>query len=206
MKISRKSAVKKVIALVLAMVFLVSGNVFASNANPQAFEPTRSEPRPIDITIAPDVQIVIYSQSLLFRNYPGERVYPIMFEGSIYVPVRAISNFFNRNPIWDGETTTITLGLGLPGQQRVREDWVPTNSQQSVVSAMLSPNIAIYIENVSDTFSPVVLRNANADRIYPILFDGTTYLPLRAIAGLFGMDARWDGETRTAYFFYDFNL
>jgi len=33
--------------------------------------------------------------------------------------------------------------------------------------------------------------------VYPILYNGTTYLPVRAISGLVDLPVDWDGDTRT---------
>ncbi len=38
------------------------------------------------------------------------------------------------------------------------------------------------------------MYDANAERVYPITYNGTTYLPVRALADLFGIAVDWDGE------------
>lgn len=40
-----------------------------------------------------------------------------------------------------------------------------------------------------------VLLDANGNRVYPITYDGTTYLPVRAVGSLFGVEVGWDGDT-----------
>ena len=44
----------------------------------------------------------------------------------------------------------------------------------------------------------LTLRDANGNVIQPMSFDGTTYLPLRAIAEILGIDVDWDADTQTA--------
>lgn len=39
--------------------------------------------------------------------------------------------------------------------------------------------------------------DANGVRVYPITYNGTTYLPVRAVAGLFGEAVDWDGANNT---------
>ena len=41
-------------------------------------------------------------------------------------------------------------------------------------------------------------KDAAGNPVEPFIIDGTTYLPVRAIAEALGMDVQWDGETRTA--------
>lgn len=43
----------------------------------------------------------------------------------------------------------------------------------------------------------VNLVDANGAPVEPFIIDGTTYLPIRAVAGAFGLNVGWDGTTRT---------
>ena len=40
---------------------------------------------------------------------------------------------------------------------------------------------------------------ANGNPVEPIIYDGTTYLPVRAVANAFGKAVSWDGPTKTVY-------
>jgi len=41
------------------------------------------------------------------------------------------------------------------------------------------------------------LRDAKGNPVEPFVMDGTTYLPVRAIAEALGLQVEWDGETQT---------
>lgn len=43
----------------------------------------------------------------------------------------------------------------------------------------------------------LVPTDANGKRVDPIIVEGTTYLPVRAIASALGLEVGWDGETST---------
>lgn len=43
----------------------------------------------------------------------------------------------------------------------------------------------------------VNLVDANGNPVEPFIISGTTYLPIRAVAGAFGLDVGWDGATQT---------
>lgn len=45
----------------------------------------------------------------------------------------------------------------------------------------------------------VIPTDANGNRVDPIIYNGTTYLPVRAIASAVGKAVYWDGPTYTAY-------
>lgn len=54
--------------------------------------------------------------------------------------------------------------------------------------------VRIVIDNIELTPTDV-----NGNRVDPIIIDGTTYLPVRAVANAFGKAVYWDGETSTVY-------
>ena len=43
----------------------------------------------------------------------------------------------------------------------------------------------------------VNLVDANGNPVEPFTINGTTYLPVRAVAGAFGLEVEWDGPTQT---------
>ena len=68
-----------------------------------------------------DFTIRVDGEKQTFRNANGEKVYPILFEGTTYLPVRAIGELMDKTVYWDegkkeidlrteetGKTTTVT--------------------------------------------------------------------------------------------------
>lgn len=55
-------------------------------------------------------------------------------------------------------------------------------------------NIKIMIDG-----EEITPRDVNGNVVEPFIIDGTTYLPVRAIASALGEDVDWDGETNTVY-------
>lgn len=55
-------------------------------------------------------------------------------------------------------------------------------------------NIKIFIDG-----SELIPKDANGNTVEPFIMNGTTYLPVRAVANAFGKDVDWDGETNTVY-------
>ena len=60
------------------------------------------------------------------------------------------------------------------------------------IQAFLDPTITIKLEGEAQTF-----LDAKGNRVYPITYEGSTYLPVRAVAGLAGLEVNWDQATRT---------
>ncbi|MCD8048132.1 MAG: copper amine oxidase N-terminal domain-containing protein [Clostridia bacterium] len=104
----------------------------------------------------------------------GNVVEPFVENGTTYAPVRAIASAFDVEISWEQET--LTLYLGEKGGE-----------------PELSENINIYYNG-----EEFIAKDSNGDRVYPILRDGTTYLPIRAVGELFGKTVVWDQITNTA--------
>lgn len=55
-------------------------------------------------------------------------------------------------------------------------------------------NIKIYIDGAE-----IVPKDATGKVVDPFIMNGTTYLPVRAVAEAFGKDVEWDGKTQSVY-------
>ena len=54
-------------------------------------------------------------------------------------------------------------------------------------------------KGISVTYNGQVapLKDANGNAVYAMSYNGSTYLPVRAVAGIFGEDVAWDNATQT---------
>ena len=60
------------------------------------------------------------------------------------------------------------------------------------VQAYLNANITIKYDG-----EPQTLLDANGNRLYPLTYNNSTYLPVRAISKLLGVDVEWDQATQS---------
>lgn len=60
------------------------------------------------------------------------------------------------------------------------------------VSAVVSSHVSMILHG--EIWQP---KDRQGGRIYPLTVDGTSYLPVRALADALGVDIRWDGATQT---------
>lgn len=60
------------------------------------------------------------------------------------------------------------------------------------IQADLDPTISVKLNGETQ-----ILKDAQGSRIYPITYQGNTYLPIRAVAGLAGLGVDWDQATRS---------
>ena len=49
----------------------------------------------------------------------------------------------------------------------------------------------------------VELADSNGNPLYPISYNGSLYLPIRAVSEIFGQPVKWDNETRTVQLGYE---
>ncbi|MDO4754568.1 MAG: stalk domain-containing protein [Bacillota bacterium] len=62
----------------------------------------------------------------------------------------------------------------------------------SKIEVMLSPEISVKLKG-----EILELRDVNGKQVYPLLYEGTTYLPVRAISQSLGLFVDYDGPTKT---------
>lgn len=56
-----------------------------------------------------DINVTLDGQELDLRDAKGNRVEPFMFEGTNYLPVRALAESLGLNVAWNGQTATVVL-------------------------------------------------------------------------------------------------
>lgn len=61
-------------------------------------------------TLKPDVKIMFNNEELQAKDANGQRVYPVIINGTTYLPVRAVADAFKTNVEWEGSTQTVWLG------------------------------------------------------------------------------------------------
>ena len=63
--------------------------------------------------LRPDITIVIDGSERAFYNAGGQQVHPILYDGTTYLPVRAIGELMGKNVDWNQATQTVTLSGSL---------------------------------------------------------------------------------------------
>ena len=94
----RKQFLIKAGALVVTFA-LGAGSVFAM----------QEYVRQVQAELRPDVKVAVDGQQQTFTDVNGNPVYPLLYNGSTYLPVRAIGNLMGKTVTWDERTNTVGL-------------------------------------------------------------------------------------------------
>lgn len=94
----KKNIVVKIFAVVFSMAILAGGAVMATNGY-----------KTIDIFYN-NIKIMIDGAEYVPTDANGNVVEPFAYNGTTYLPVRAVANAFGKDVKWDGENAIVYLG------------------------------------------------------------------------------------------------
>ena len=170
---------KRLSTLALGMALFVTTLTVAAGA---------VEAASVSVEMRPDVEIVVDGTARTFYNVQGQEVHTLYYNGTHYLPVRAIGELMGKNVNWDQSTRTISLaGSRTTGPVQGTPD---TSAKTQMITAELHPDFTITVDGVKRTFT-----DAQGNAVYPMLYQGTNYLPVRAIGELMGKSVSWNGQS-----------
>lgn len=154
--------------------------------------------------LKPDVTIEMNGVRHVFRDARGQIVYPIIYNGSTYLPVRAVSALMKEPIEWDSGSKTVYIGktLSHPIKSEAQIDTnaaVPVKNNEytywgtepGLVTGYSKPDILVMYD-----FVIVSCKDVNGNTIYPINYNGSVYLPVRTLSNLIGEPITWDGAAK----------
>lgn len=144
----------------------------------------------VSAAINPSYSVSVDGNTQTFFNAAGQPVYPLTYRDTNYLPVRAIGELMKKNVTWDAQTQTISLTS--PRTASAIHGTASAKPASQSVSAQLRYDLTIKVDGVKRTF-----QDAQGKTVYPLLYNGSTYLPVRAIGELMGKSVSWNNGTQT---------
>lgn len=139
--------------------------------------------------IRPDFTIVIDGTEKNFKRADGSAAYAMVYEDSTYLPLRAIGEALGRNVNWNEATKTITLE-GRRTAADSSNKYIAGKAKD--VTVQVRTDFTIVIDGMTRQF-----RTSSGKAVYPLLYNGSTYLPLRAIGEIMDKEVSWNHSTKT---------
>ena len=170
---------KKLLALLLCAALILSLGLTALADTAE---------KAVDITYRA-IRIVIDGTEITPADVTGKAVEPFILDGTTYLPVRAVAGALGLDVEWDGGTSTVILTAGDAASYGTG---TPAASSGVKSVKIYYRDIKLLIEG-----EEIVPTDVTGKVVEPFILDGTTYLPVRAIAEALGVDVGWDGETST---------
>lgn len=138
-----------------------------------------------------EISIVYNNELKSFFDVNGVAVSPISYGGTTYLPIRSISALFNIPVQWDGANNKVLLGKGDIVSTTAKTIESFTKSQNVEVDLLLNKALKIDYNGRTQNFTDV-----NGVVVYPLSYNGTTYLPVRAIANMYGATVDWNDANK----------
>ena len=119
------------------------------------------------------ITVIIDGEELVPKDANGNIVRPMLTKGTTYLPVRAVASALELDIKWDDSTKSVFIN-GTPQKAEKTND------------------VNVYING-----EKILPMDVNGNVVNPILKDGTTYLPIRAISEAFNKEVSWEQEIHT---------
>ncbi len=136
----------------------------------------------IKAQLRPDFTVVIDGKKQNFKNVKGEKVYPILYEGTTYLPVRAIGELMGKTVYWyedekrieltDKQAATVTDAdvivpgdIGKPKKEQPEKD-APIKDKDTVQQELIGEERAkkIALEHAGLSEKDVIFERTELDR------------------------------------------
>ncbi len=132
-----------------------------------------------------------------FLSEQGRQLFPILYQGSVYIPLKTAGEWLGADVSWDKSRDAVTLTTGKTpfyldfrskgGQAKMEEEFKQYQKDKyEGFEIQTYPSLTITLDGKT-----VSLANANGEALVPILFRENIYLPVRTVGELCGKNVLW---------------
>lgn len=127
-------------------------------------------------------EILINGQRIYFQDENGNRIYPVNYDGNVYIPIASAAEWLGCTFVCDLNASAVFLSQNIePEFCTVLGTGVRTDRDGVAVSK--GDHISIFLDETSLQFEDI-----SGNVVYPILISKDVYVPLSGIAKLCNMD------------------
>lgn len=147
--------------------------------------PASAQDAPMPEGVTP-VSILIDGQVFSGKNERGETVKPFAYDGTTYVPIRALGNALGYGVSWDSKSSCVVVDT----KGKATALSTKTGGEQAPLPAGVTK-----IDKIRINKQVFKGYNERGEQVAPFAYDGTTYVPIRALGLALKYAVGWDGET-----------
>lgn len=147
------------------------------------------------------IKIVIDGQEICPRDAAGNEVEPFILDGTTYLPVRAVADALGLEVFWRSSDSTVLLYKtkgSIPDMLSIAPPEPPVGTG-SAHGHQAAETVRLNYRDVRLLIDGVVTEPADTggNAVEPFILNGTTYLPVRAVADALGLAVDWDAASAT---------
>ena len=114
-----------------------------------------------------DIKLVVNGKNVVPKDADGKEVEPFIYNGTTYLPVRAVADALGKEVTWNGDTKTVSIG-GEPSLVII-EDGSPTSLNDIPYSAISSADSVTFSNGETSSIQLFPnLANGDDGRVYLI--------------------------------------
>ena len=182
---------KKVTKAGTALV-LVGSMVFGNPIIPEVENNIVHAEEMVNLNTRIGINLYLDDKGFVPRDVNGNEVTPFIYEGTTYVPIRAIAELFNANISWDNKTNTVSINT-IGESPKLKH--TPRITQALIEWNMTAKTGVKLVINGKECIPKDV--NGNIKDIY--IINGTTYVPVRAVSEELGLPITWGSKTNSVF-------
>ena len=178
----------------IMLTVLAAFLLFFSSFTPLAFAYTSE---PVKVLMEKQFHIVLNGKEIVPIGDDGTVLHPFTVKGRAYLPLRYIAQITGTDVSWDNTSYTIKMDKRqIPDpvfNYSIVEGQIPT-SAPGYASGKYEISFNLQYNGI-----PITLTNSDGTILYPITYNGNTYLPIRTVADMTGLSIGWDPTSETIY-------
>lgn len=150
------------------------------------------------LQVSQGINLYLNDHVFIPRDVNGNEVSPFVYNGTTYVPIRAITTALGADVNYANNVASITRTSGAKVNPGIdfREDISLTSTTLSAIT-----NISVEVDS-----KPFIPRDVNGNLVNIYAVNGTIYVPLRALCDAYNIPVVWDGENNRIYLGTHINL
>ena len=160
----------------------VQGPVNQAPPQESAYQPAQGSVYQAPQNVEPGIiDILVNGESIDFSKY--NNITPIIKEGRVLLPIRAIAESLGFIVDWDPESMTVMINTQGSAYQASKQ------SEPGIINVLVNGEFIDF---------------SKYNNVSPIIMEGRTLLPIRAVAESLGLIVDWNPESMTVMIEHDF--